>query len=142
MIQDLTRLVGAAALLSGLSACYVVPIGAPQQQAQTAPMQPQPLAASTSARLYPSNDLAASIGPLSGTIVNHLDGRGLFNFSLGGETYQGEATRTGAPRSGTASAAGSRGGYMNCTYTLNNATQGTGRCIHSSGATFNMHIGQ
>lgn len=142
MISSLFRLTAATTLCSSLTACYVVPIHSQTTPSQSTPTHSQPVAATTSARLYPTNDAASVMGVISGSIVNHLDGRGVFSFNLAGEQYQGEATRTGGQRSGFANATGNKGGYMSCTYALNNATQGVGKCTHSAGASFNMHIGQ
>lgn len=133
------------ASVAALSGCYVVPIS-------QYPAGVQPGASGTGAapaggialgaRLYPANDAASQIGVLNASIVNQMDGRGVFSVNISGEQYSGEATRSGQSRSGTANAAGNRGGYMRCTYTMNNPTQGTGTCSLATGATFSMHIGQ
>jgi len=137
-----TLLIGAS--VAALSGCYVVPIS-------QYPAAGQPGAAGTvvptggialGARLYPANDAASALGVLNASIVNQMDGRGVFSVNIAGEQYSGEATRTGQTRNGTANAAGNRGGYMRCTYTMNNPAQGTGTCSLASGATFSMHIGQ
>ena len=94
------------------------------------------------ARLYPTNDIAAAAGRISGTISNPERGQGEFTFNLSGENFVGEATRAGNALKGTANAAGNRGGYAKCTYSMSNATLGTGVCIFSSGATFDLHISQ
>jgi hypothetical protein len=134
-----TGLLAATALLGG---CYVVPLH-PQQPAAVvlpAPMPPAPM--TFTARLYPSNDAAASYGMLGAVVTNDLNGRGRFTTTIGGETFNGEATRVaGSTRDGVASGAGQRGGYISCRYTMNSESMGTGSCRHSSGATFSMHLG-
>jgi hypothetical protein len=95
------------------------------------------------ARLYPANDLAAKGGVLTGTVTNHLDGKGEFRFDLGGEMVLGEATRAnGDSRRGVASGYGSRGTYMSCEYRLASATLGTGACMMSNGARYQLHFGR
>lgn len=96
-----------------------------------------------SARLYPSNELASAYGLISATVTNDLNGRGTFNATINGESFVGEATRqAGSRRDGVANGAGNRGGFLNCRYTMNSATLGTGNCRLSNGATFTMHVGQ
>ena len=139
----------AAALAAGvatLAGCYVVPMH--QYPAQTptngaavvmAPAAPIVF----SARLYPSNELAAGYGMVSATVTNDLNGRGTFNATINGEAFTGEATRrAGSRRDGVANGAGNRGSFLNCQYTMNSATLGTGTCRLSNGATFTMHVGQ
>ena len=140
----LTTAVVSTAFVTG---CYVVPIS--QYPVSSPPaigtVAPAPSPVTMGARLYPANDAASAIGVLNASIVNNLDGRGVFSVNAGGEQFSGEATRTAQTRggtAGTANAAGNRGGYMRCNYTMNNPTQGTGTCTLSTGATFNMHIGQ
>jgi hypothetical protein len=139
-----------------LSGCYVVPVHpdgrpyhggvivSPTPPVAVAPVFAPPPAAPTIAnlRLYPSNDSASRIGVVNGQVVNLLDGRGQFSVTVGSETFTGEATRTpNQSRSGIASAAGSRGGFLSCQYSMSSATQGVGTCNLSSGETFRMHIG-
>ena len=130
-----------SALLSG---CYVVPVHhaqgtSTQAYAPVAVVAVRPI---YTARLYPTNDIAATAGRISGTISNPERGQGEFTFNLSGENFVGEATRAGNALKGTANAAGNRGGYAKCTYSMSNATLGTGACIFSSGATFDLHITQ
>jgi hypothetical protein len=72
-----------------------------------------------------------------------MNGRGTFMLNVGGETMSGEATRSqaGNGREGVANAYGARGSFANCRYTMNNAVQGMGTCTFSSGATYQLHIG-
>lgn len=130
-----------AALLTG---CYVVPI----QPAGSYPPPPAhgPVAAPApvtfAARLYPANDAASAYGMVSAVVTNDLNGRGAFSTNIGGESFTGEATRVaGSSRDGVANGAGNRGSYLNCRYTMNSATLGTGTCRLSSGAVFTMHVG-
>ncbi|MET3131044.1 hypothetical protein AAKU55_001302 [Oxalobacteraceae bacterium GrIS 1.11] len=135
-----------ATIGAALSACYVVPInqGVPSQSAPAAavavypaaPIQTPPL----TARLYPTNDAAARIGRVSGTISRPEKGYGLFTVTAGNETYSGEATREQGSAKGTANAAGNRGGYIKCDYTMSNSSLGTGVCEFSNGSRFDMHI--
>jgi hypothetical protein len=127
-----------------LGGCYVVPLhpptGTPHVAAVQAPAMPSPV--TFSARLYPANDMAATYGPVTAVVTNDLNGRGYFTTNIHGESYSGEATRVaGSSREGLANGAGNRGGYINCRYTMNTATMGTGNCRHSSGASFTMHVG-
>jgi hypothetical protein len=92
--------------------------------------------------LYPSNDLASAYGMVSAVVTNDLHGRGTFSTNIHGESFTGEATRVaGSSREGLANGAGNRGSYLNCRYTMNSATLGTGSCRLSNGAVFTMHVG-
>jgi len=114
-------------------------------------------------RLYPMNDAAAKLGPLQGIVTDNLSGRGTFSLHAQGEQMQGEASRvpehfpgfgrliadtlgdaptnaSGAQR-GIANAYGTRGSYANCEYVLSSASAGTGACLFSNGARFQLHFG-
>jgi hypothetical protein len=79
---------------------------------------------------------------VNATVTNDLRGKGTFSASINAEAFTGEATHmSGGGRSGIASGAGNRGSYLSCQYTMNSATQGTGRCKLSDGAEFTMHLG-
>lgn len=94
------------------------------------------------ARLYPANELASPYGVVAAVVTNDLNGRGHFSTAIQGETFAGEATRVaGSRRDGVANGAGSRGSYINCRYTMNSPTLGTGSCRLSNGAAFTMHVG-
>ena len=94
------------------------------------------------ARLYPSNDIAAQTGVVSGTVTNMMNGKGRFQLQYGGETLVGEATSVdGNAKRGVASAYGSNGGFMSCEYQLNTPRQGAGNCSFSNGAQYKLHIG-
>jgi hypothetical protein len=140
-----------------LTACYVVPVHPdgrvyppPGSSAGTAPF-PAPITVIAAppgpmvftARLYPSNDTAARNGIIAGSSTSPQDGKGVFTIPYGGDTLSGEATRTtaGSVHSGVANASGPRGTYVRCTYRMNNTSQGTGECMFSDGARFQMHVG-
>lgn len=138
----LAGLMAGASLLAG---CYVVPIqpGSPYPPAAVHLPVPAPAAPVTfAARLYPANDAASGYGMVSAVVTNDLNGRGTFSTNIGGESFTGEATRVaGSSRDGVANGAGNRGSYLNCRYTMNSATLGTGSCRLSTGAVFTMHVG-
>ena len=133
------------ALLSG---CYVVPLnhsvpgGGGYTASGTAIMPIAAIRAPYTARLYPGNQTAARMGGASGIISNPVDGHGQFSFSLGGESYQGEATRAPNSSKGLANATGNRGGFARCDYTMNSGTLGSGSCMFANGALYAMHISQ
>lgn len=125
---------------------------------------PAPLAqpAQIQARLYPINDVAGKMGVLTAQVTDTLNGHGSFTLVSGSETLSGEATRVGndqpgfgsvyrqvygearfpaAGRRGIANAAGSRGSYVNCEYVLTAAARGTGACLFSNGAKYQIHFG-
>jgi hypothetical protein len=94
------------------------------------------------ARLYPSNDIAAQQGMVTGTVTNMMTGKGRFQMEYRGELLVGEATRVhGDDRRGVASAYGPRGTYMSCDYQMTTPYQGTGTCTLSNGAQFSVHLG-
>lgn len=131
-----------ASISTLLSGCYVVPMN------QAGGAYPPAVAAAPApvvrpvytARLYPVNDYAASMGRIAGTISNPERGHGEFAFTVANETYVGEATRASTSAKGSANAAGNRGGYVKCIYTMSSTVLGTGTCTFSSGAMYDMHI--
>ena len=116
--------------------CYVVPVAPDGRPLAAYPVPPYgaapapaPTTVVTAARLYPSNDVAAQAGVLTGTVTNHMNGRGEFQLNYAGEVMSGEATRVNNDqRRGVANAYGPRGTYMNCQYQMNSTTQGPGTC--------------
>lgn len=141
-LKAATALVGLAAL----SACYVVPIhpdaAARPAAVVTVPAPALPSPVTFSARLYPANDSATAYGVVAAVVTSDLSGRGTFSTNIGGESFQGEATRlANGSREGIANGSGNRGGYINCRYQMNSATLGTGTCNTANGARFSMHIG-
>lgn len=154
------RLASIAIAAASLSACYVMPTQYDSATGQYKPVYPQTntvvvtqpaaapavIAAAPSsqvmmARLYPNNAAASPYGMVPGTVTNYLNGRGEIVVTLGDEIYRGEATRLGTSSNGTANGAGSKGGYMNCSYTMNSTTMGRGTCNFGNGAQFSFHLG-
>ena len=138
-------LVGVTLASTLLTACYVVPINRipPVTTVYVTPSAPALASATFAARLYPANDVAAAYGVVNAVVTNDLNGRGIFTTNISGETFNGEATRTGSgsARTGVANGSGNRGGYISCNYQMSNATLGTGQCKLSNGALFTMHVG-
>jgi hypothetical protein len=158
-MQAIRTLSAAAALGASLSACYVLPMAPdgtpiwpsppppqshaayPAQPAQPAPAQGA-LPTVLNARLYPSNDLATQTGIVTGTVTNMMTGKGRFQVNYRGETLTGEATRvSGSDRKGVASAYGPTGAFMSCDYQMSSPYQGAGSCTFSSGAQYQLHVG-
>ena len=126
---------------AALAGCYVVPVQPPAPAVMAVPVAP-PAPVTFAARLYPANDAASPYGVVPAMVTNDLNGRGHFSTNIMGESFSGEATRTaGSSREGVANGAGNRGGYINCRYTMNSPTLGTGTCRMSNGAVFTMHVG-
>lgn len=144
----------------------VVQPAAPAALVQTAPaalVQAAPTVGLIHARLYPANDAARSAGLLTATVLDNGQGRGTFSVMYGQTAMQGEATRIshdhpgfgqllaqvaggGANWSnalgqrGLANAAGG-GLSLRCEYLFSRVGQGTGACVASDGAQFQMHFG-
>jgi hypothetical protein len=142
-----------AVIGASLSACYVVPLnqypngqaanGAYGNNSGGVAIVPVPAyRPAFTARLYPANAQAAQLGGASGVISNPEQGHGQFTFSLGGEQYAGEATRTPNSTKGMANATGNRGGFARCDYTMSSGALGSGSCTFAGGARFDMHISQ
>lgn len=122
---------------------------------------PQPVPTTLQARLYPLNETAGKMGALTATVVDTVNGHASFSLNHAGELLQGEASRVpaGYPgfgsvhrevygdgrmptgQRGIASAAGARGTYVNCEYALNGPNRGTGACVFSNGAKYQLHFG-
>lgn len=126
--------------------------------APAAPPQPGLL----NVRLYPLNPQANQGGLLSAIVVDSHTGRGSFSLAYLGDTLQGEATRVDASyaafgrihnevlgssarhfsgRRGIANAYGAKGVNVQCEYLISGPTQGTGVCLFSDGAKYQMHFG-
>ena len=126
------------------------------------PMPTVPLASTIGVRLYPLNDIAGASGMLNATVVDHHSGKGSFSLNYRGDTLQGEATRVDggypafgrlhddvlgrSPRAfsgqrGIANAAGPRGVNAQCEYVISGPARGTGVCLFSDGARYQMHFG-
>jgi hypothetical protein len=127
------------------------------------PAAPAPPQASViTARLYPLNVQANKGGLLNAVVVDQHTGRGSITLSYQGETLQGEATRVDAAYSGfgrihaevlgtpprpsggqrgIANAFGARGVNAQCEYVMTGPALGTGVCLFSDGATYQLHFG-
>ena len=126
--------------------------------ASPAPPQPSVL----TARLYPLNVQANRGGLLSAVVIDQHTGRGSFTVAYQGDTLQGEATRVdgsyggfgrihaevlgAAPRPtggqrGIANAFGPKGVNAQCEYVITGPALGTGVCLFSDGATYQLHFG-
>ena len=158
------------AAAGALSGCYVVPIdvahplptGMAAQPAAAIVPATQPIPSVLHARLYPLNETAGKAGALSAVVSDNANGHATFSLNYAGELLQGEASRVSASypgfgkihrevynqsgamptgQRGIASAAGSRGTYVNCEYALAAPNRGTGACIFSNGAKYQLHFG-
>ena len=115
-----------------------------------------------SVRLYPLNPQASQGGMLHAIVVDSHTGRGTFSLAYLGDTLQGEATRVDASyaafgrlhnevlgtnarsfsgRRGIANAYGPKGVNVQCEYLITGPIQGTGVCLFSDGAKYQMHFG-
>ena len=115
-----------------------------------------------SARLYPLNVQANQGGLLNAAVIDRHTGRGSFTLNYLGDTLQGEATRVdgayggfgrihaevlgAAPRfvsgqRGIANAFGARGVNAQCEYVITGPALGTGVCLFSDGAKYQLHFG-
>jgi hypothetical protein len=155
-MRTLRTSVALAMAAAALSACYVVPITAPDGSliyspypyppppvGATAPVpQTDSMPAVLTARLYPSNDVATQTGVVTGTVTNMMTGKGRFQVTYLGQVLTGEATRvSNDERRGVASAYSPSGMYMSCEYQMNTPFQGAGTCTFSNGATYQLHLG-
>lgn len=125
------------------------------------PASPPPTVVLT-ARLYPLNDTASRTGLLTAVVTDHQGGRGSFSVGYGGEMLQGEATRVDggyasfgrvhaevlgpsnrafSGRRGVANGVGPRGVNVQCEYVITGPGIGTGACLFSDGAKYQMHFG-
>jgi len=125
-----------------------------------APAAPAPVP--MTARLYPVNPQAGQAGLLTAVVVDQRAGRGTFTVNYQGDTLAGEATRVDggyaafgrihqevlgpAPRAfsgqrGIANGVGSRGAGVQCEYLITGPGIGTGACLFSDGARYQMHFG-
>jgi hypothetical protein len=151
MITRLPAALTVAALAAtALSGCVVVPVDSRTGQpigytntrnaapaAPTAPVAPLTI----TARLYPLNDLANRAGMLTATVVDKHGGRGTFSVSYLGDMLQGEATRVEGGQRGVANGFGSKGVNAQCDYVITGPGIGTGACVFSDGAHYQMHFG-
>jgi hypothetical protein len=126
-----------------------------------APAQPTTL----TVRLYPVNEQANAGGMLSATVVDNNAGHGSFSVTYRGDILVGESTRVdagyvgfgrihdevlGRPigsvqrsysgRRGVANAYGAKGVNAQCEYLISGPGMGTGACLFSDGAKYQMHF--
>lgn len=113
------------------------------------------------ARLYPLNEHANRTGMLAAQVSDHQGGRGTFSVQYNGQALQGEATRVDAGfagfgrihdevlgrttrsyagRRGIANAYGAQGINAQCEYLITGPAMGTGVCLFSDGAKYQMHF--
>ncbi len=132
--------------------------------APTVPYTPAPPPGPTllQGRLYPVNDTANQAGVLTAQVNDNHGGRGSISLNYKGHTLQGEATRVdtgyasfgrvheevfGASRReftgrrGVANAHGGGGLGARCEYVITGPTMGTGACVFSDGAKYQLHFG-
>jgi len=153
-MRTLRTSIALAFAAAALSACYVIPLSAPDGGVIYSPYPPPSGGVAThmpptgsmpavlTARLYPSNDLATQTGVVTGTVTNMMTGKGRFQVSYLGQVLTGEATRvSNDERRGVASAYSPAGMYMSCEYQMNTPLQGAGSCTFSNGATYQLHLG-
>ena len=114
------------------------------------------------ARLYPLNVQANKGGLLNAVVLDLHTGRGSFSVAYQGDSLQGEATRVDAayvgfgrihsevlgtaPRNssgqrGIANAYGAKGTNAQCEYVITGPALGTGVCLFSDGAKYQLHFG-
>lgn len=114
------------------------------------------------ARLYPTNETARNAGILQASVIDNGAGRGSFTVNYQGVLLQGEATRVDRNYPGFgqimsqvqggvnwAQASGQRGianaanssSSMRCEYLFTAVGQGTGACVVSDGARYQIHFG-
>jgi hypothetical protein len=126
------------------------------------PAAAAPQATTLSVRLYPLNPQANKGGLISALVVDNNAGHGTFSVPYLGDTLQGESTRVDASyaafgrihnevlgytqrsfsgRRGIANAFGSKGVNAQCEYLLTGPGSGTGACLFSDGAKYQMHFG-
>ena len=141
----LAALVAAAAVMA-LSGCVMVPVDAhtgrplPYAGSRSAIATPAtPL--TLTARLYPLNEQASRAGMLTATVVDKHSGRGSFSLSYQGDLLQGEATRSEGGQRGVANAFSAKGLNAQCDYVITGPGIGTGACVFSDGAHYQMHFG-
>ena len=145
---NLKSIVAVGMIGAALSGCYVMPLNQTMpgsggySASGTAIIPMAAIRAPYTARLYPGNQAASRMGATSGIISNPEDGHGQFSFNIGGESYQGEATRSRNSSKGVANASGNRGGFARCDYTMSSGANGSGSCLFAGGARYDMHISQ
>jgi hypothetical protein len=129
----------------------------------TPPAASPPQPAVLTARLYPLNSQANKAGMLTAVVVDQQGGRGNFSLSYLGDNLQGEASRVDAGyaafgrvhqealgitqsrsysgQRGIANGVGGKGVSAQCEYLITGQARGTGACVFSDGAHYQMHFG-
>jgi hypothetical protein len=126
------------------------------------PAAAAPQTTTLSVRLYPLNPQANKGGLISALVVDNNAGHGTFSVPYLGDTLQGESTRVDSSyaafgrihnevlgptqrsfsgRRGIANAFGTKGVNAQCEYVLTGPGSGTGACLFSDGAKYQMHFG-
>ena len=121
---------------------------------------PQPT--TLNVRLYPINPQANKGGLITAVVVDNNAGHGTFTVPYLGDNLQGESTRVDSNyaafgrihnevlgytqrsfsgRRGIVNAYGSKGVNAQCEYLLTGPGSGTGACLFSDGAKYQMHFG-
>lgn len=139
------RLITSLILSSVLAGCYIVPAGPNSPIVRTSPSTAAPVhiqPTSLHAKLYPTNSTAQRYGTVTAAVTTDQNGHGSFQTFIGGETFNGDATRTSGSRTGRANGSAPSGRYIACTYEMNSSQLGSGTCQLSDGATFSIHIGR
>lgn len=119
-------------------------------------------ATTLSTRLYPLNAQANQGGLLTANVLDNHSGRGSFTLHYRGDLMQGEAARVDSSyaafgrvynevlgasarsysgQRGIANAYGAKGVSVQCEYLLQGPGTGTGVCLFSDGAKYQMHFG-
>ena len=119
-------------------------------------------ATALSTRLYPLNAPANQGGLLTANVLDNHSGRGSFTLHYRGDLMQGEAARVDSSyaafgriynevlgasarsysgQRGIANAYGAKGVSVQCEYLLQGPGTGTGVCLFSDGAKYQMHFG-
>lgn len=141
------------------------PYPVPAQSQSGVPVSSIPVNSVTTlqARLYPLNGLASKSGILNATATDANNGRGTFSVVFMGETLQGDASRVdnssigfghiyrevlgsavqsvSGGRRGIANGFGPNGTSVQCEYQMTAKDIGTGACLFSNGAKYQMHFG-
>ena len=123
---------------------------------------PAPQPTTLSVRLYPVNAQANKGGLITAIVVDNNAGHGTFSVPYLGDTLTGESTlvdsnyasfgrihnevlgytqRSFSGRRGIANAFGSKGVNAQCEYLMTGPGAGTGACLLSDGAKYQMHFG-
>lgn len=160
-----TPLVGCYVIPVDARTGHPLPVAAapgPGYPGPTVAPPPPPGPTQMQARLYPLNETASQSGMLIAQVTDHLGGRGSLAVNYRGQWLQGEATRVDAGYAGFGRVHeqvlgparreyGGRRGMANvfggglsaqCEYVITGPALGTGACLFSDGAKYQLHFGQ